>query len=442
MAVAIAKTPAETQLAERFNDIAPQLPGGAAALEARRSALAAFSDLGLPHRRVEEYKYTDIRQALKDVGQPSLASGALDAAGLTKSLGPLADIDACRLVLVDGIFAPDLSAQDTPSGAVARAMAVALSEDGNALETWAALPEPVATGLAALNTAYVTDGIHLDVDAGATIDKPILIAHVRTTGETRMTTTRNVISVGDGADVTVIEAFVGAGATDGEGNAATRVSVGDRAKFSHVKVITQVGVRHVGNWAAELGAEAEYRPFFFAASPALARNNLFIVFGGENTALDASGCFLARGREHIDNTLWIDHAVPSCQSRELFKGVLDDSARAVFQGKVVVQQIAQKTDGKQMAQALMLSPTCEFDSKPELEIYADDVLCGHGSTCAELDPDLVFYLRARGIPEATARALLMDSFVAEAIEKIEHTATAEAVQKLASAWLAELTHGA
>ncbi|MEO0793460.1 MAG: SufD family Fe-S cluster assembly protein, partial [Pseudomonadota bacterium] len=139
-----------------------------------------------------------------------------------------------------------------------------------------------------------------------------------------------------------------------------------------------------------------------------------------------------------DNTLRIDHAVPGCESRELFKGVLDDNARGVFQGKVIVQQIAQKTDGKQMAQALMLSPTCEFDSKPELEIYADDVVCGHGSTCAELDPDLVFYLRARGISEPEARALLMESFVGEAIDQIESEPVAEALTEVAQHWLRAL----
>ncbi|MEO0729817.1 MAG: SufD family Fe-S cluster assembly protein, partial [Pseudomonadota bacterium] len=228
------------------------------------------------------------------------------------------------------------------------------------------------------------------------------------------------------------------GASGGEGNAASRITVGDGALLTHVKVAVEDDVRHVGNWAAKVGSDAKYRPFLFTAGPALARNNLFIAFAGEGSALNASGAFLGRDRQHIDNTLWIDHDVPSCESRELFKGVLDDHARGIFQGKVVVQPVAQKTDGKQMAQALMLSPTCEFDSKPELEIYADDVVCGHGSTCAELDSDLVFYLRSRGIPEATAKTLLMESFVGEAIEEIENDAVAEAVAELANSWLSKL----
>ncbi len=149
------------------------------------------------------------------------------------------------------------------------------------------------------------------------------------------------------------------------------------------------------------------------------RNTLLVTFKGEGAKLDISGCFLGRDTEHIDTTLVVDHAVPGCESRELFKGVLADKARGVFQGKVIVRPDAQKTDGKQMAQVLMLSEDAEFDSKPELEIYADDVVCGHGSTAAEIDADMLFYLRARGIPLEEARAMLIESFVGEALDKIE-----------------------
>src|SRR5690606_8282641 len=151
-------------------------------------------------------------------------------------------------------------------------------------------------------------------------------------------------------------------------------------------------------------------------------NQIFVTFKGEGSKLDCSGAFLAANSEHIDTTLVVDHAVPRCESRELYKGVLDGRGRGIFQGKVIVRPGAQKTDGKQMAQALMLSPHAEFDSKPELEIYADDVICGHGSTSAEIDPEHIFYFRSRGIPEPEARALLIEAFVGEAIEKVEDEA--------------------
>jgi Fe-S cluster assembly protein SufD len=167
------------------------------------------------------------------------------------------------------------------------------------------------------------------------------------------------------------------------------------------------------------------------------RNQIGVAFKGENARIDISGTFLVRENQHIDTTLIVDHAVPRCTSRELFKGVLEDYGRGVFQGKVIVRPNAQKTDGKQMAQVLMLSPYAEFDSKPELEIYADDVVCGHGSTSADLDEDLVFYCRSRGIPEAQARALLIESFIGEAIEKVERDDVRKALAELARQWLAE-----
>jgi Fe-S cluster assembly protein SufD len=160
-----------------------------------------------------------------------------------------------------------------------------------------------------------------------------------------------------------------------------------------------------------------------------------VKFGGGGGKLDISGLMLGRARQHIDTTLVIDHAVPGCESRELFKVVLDDTARAVFQGKVIVRPDAQKTDGKQMANALMLSEACEFDSKPELEIYADDVVCGHGATVAEIDPGQLFYLRARGIPKDQARAMLIESFAAASLDKLDDDAIRDALQSIAREWL-------
>ena len=190
---------------------------------------------------------------------------------------------------------------------------------------------------------------------------------------------------------------------------------------------------------ATLGENARYRAFQLTAATGLARNGVFALFDGEGAKLDISGAFLGRGSEHIDTTLVVDHAVRGGESRELFKGVLADRARGVFQGKVIVRPDAQKTDGKQMAQALLLSPDAEFDSKPELEIFADDVVCGHGSTSAEIDEDLLFYMLSRGIPRAEARALLIESFIGEAIDKVEDERLREALSEIARSRLAALS---
>ena len=226
------------------------------------------------------------------------------------------------------------------------------------------------------------------------------------------------------------------GALVGQANGLVRINLADRSKLDHIKVGAGAGLTDLETWRVQIGADARYGAMQLIPGAPLARNQVFVTFEGEGSALDFASAVLGNDRDHIDSTIVVDHRAPGCTSRELFKGVLDGQARGVCQGKVIVQQIAQKTDGKQMAQALLLSDGCEFDSKPELEIYADDVACGHGSTSAEIDPDMVFYCRSRGIPESEAKVLLTESFVAEAIDKVEHEALREALGEIARDWLA------
>jgi Fe-S cluster assembly protein SufD len=247
-----------------------------------------------------------------------------------------------------------------------------------------------------------------------------------------------VISLEANAKLTLIEAYVAlpGAALSALSNVVTDVTLADGAACDHIKsFVDTAGSTHLATWNTKLGKDAVYRGFQLTASPALARNDINITFAGEGGKLDLSGAFLARGNEHIDTTLVVDHAVPHCESRELFKGVLADRAHGIFQGKIIVRPDAQKTDGKQMSQALMLSPDAQFSSKPELEIYADDVVCGHGATCTEIDADLLFYCRSRGIPVEEARAMLTESFVGEAVEKIEDEDVREAIETLALGWL-------
>jgi Fe-S cluster assembly protein SufD len=294
----------------------------------------------------------------------------------------------------------------------------------------------------ALNTAFMTDGAVVRIADGAALGKPLLLVFARAGKDKRAVTTRNVLRVGAGASATIVEAHVAltGAAAEGQSNAATDIRVGDGAAITHVKWTAEGGkATHLATWVASLGRAASYRPFQLTNGVGLARNQLFIAFTGEGTKLDLSGVFLARGTEHIDTTLVVDHAVPRCESRELFKGVLDGRARGVFQGKIIVRPHAQKSDGKQMAQTLMLSEDAEFDSKPELEILADDVACGHGSTSAEIDPNHIFYCRSRGIPEAEARALLIEAFVGEAIDKVQDPVLRDALMDIARGWLQQGT---
>jgi len=247
---------------------------------------------------------------------------------------------------------------------------------------------------------------------------------------------RSVVLVEERASLDLLESYGSLGGGEFQRNAVTEVEVGDKASLNHIKLQREgKAAFHLVTWLVKLDADTNYKAFHFSTGGALSRSQIYAVFAGEGSSLDVSGALLMRGRQHCDTTLLVEHRVPRCTSRELFKAVLDNEARGVFQGKIIVSPGAQKTDGKQMAQGLLLSETAEFDSKPELEIFADDVVCGHGSTSGQIDEDLLFYLEARGIPEREARALLIQAFVGEAVERIEHEGLREALHKASAEWL-------
>ena len=441
MTVALTRTKAEQAFPEMFETAAARLPGGAAVAEARKAAIGAFVGLGLPHRRLEEWKYTDLRAALKET--LPLALG--DVTPVTRqqvdtALERLAELHAHRVVLVNGAYCSDLS-DAKAKGLEAASLASELQRSDRAIgDGLARASEPGQEAVTALNTAFMTDGAVIRIADGAKLAKPLLLVFVRAGREPRLVTVRNMVRVGAGAQATIVEAHVALpGAAAGQANALTRIEVGDGAGVLHAKLTLEgAGTTHLASWQATLGAKVVYRVFQLTAGTGLVRNHLAPTFAGEGGRLDFAGCFLGRDAEHIDTTMLVDHAVPGCTSRELMKGVLAGRARGVFQGKVIVRPDAQKTDGKQMAQALMLSEEAEFDSKPELEIFADDVVCGHGSTAAQLDDDLLFYMRSRGIPLAEARALLIESFVGEAFDKIEDEKLREALLAIALPRLAGL----
>lgn len=444
MNVAVMKTKAEQALTEAFETAAGKLPGSAAVKARRAEAIGAFGSLGLPHRRIEEWKYTDLRANLKEALPPAIQDETpLTIAELIVALGPLAHVDAYRVAFVNGRHRAELDDVSEAAGLDVAALGKTLTSAPTNVAD--ALTKSDANGaIAALNAAFMTDGAIVRVADKKTLAKPLLVVFVRAGSGRHSVTVRNFISIGKSATATIIEAHVvlpGA-ATDAQSNALTEVTVGKAATLHHAKVAVDEGkCIHLADWDVTLDADATYRGFQFSSGLGLARNEINIRYAGEGGKLDLSGAYMARAHEHIDTTLVVDHAVPACESRELFKGVLDGHGRGVFQGKIIVQPDAQKTDGKQMSQALMLSEDAEFDSKPELEIFADDVVCGHGTTSAELDPDMLFYCRSRGIPESEARALMIESFIGEAIDKVEHPELRAALTAFAINWLAGSARG-
>lgn len=432
----------EQGLVAAYDESQAKLPGDAAP---RRAAIARFEASGLPHRRIEEWKYTDLRNMLKEVSKPlatSAEAANIAVADVEAVLQAFAGVDGDRIVFVDGHHQAQFKRLDETSVEMATVGAKLLSDPSSADELLAA-EEATYRGNAVvdLNTAFATDGVLLDVAPGAILSKPILIVHIAAASEPVMRTTRHKLKFGAKCQATVVEVYVRLpdAADTGLINTTCEVEIGDGATVSHVKSVFGCGrIDHLANWHVTLGGEANYRAFHFTSESGVTRSEAIVQFRGEGSNLDFSGAFLGRNKDHIDTTLFIEHLEPHCASRELFKGVLDDQARGIFQAKVLVAQKAQKTDGKQMAQALMLSADAEFDSKPELEIYADDVLCGHGSTSAQLDDDLLFYLQSRGIPKQQARAMLIESFVGEALDCVEHDAIRDALTEIANNWLAKI----
>ncbi len=434
--VKVIKTAAETALAHSFAHTRPHLPGGAEIAKERAAAFDVFVREGLPHRRVEEWKYTDLRALMRDA-KPLASPPDAQAKARAKSAGALiGDVEARRLVFVDGAFVPELS--DTAAleeGLTVRSLAAALAGDAADLTEHLGKLAPASDVAVALNTALMGDGAVIRVGAGATIERPL---HLVFTASEKPAASfvRSLMIVEQGARVMLVESHEGPDGSDYQVNAVLELFVADKAHVDHVKIIGEgAEALHVSTLAAAIGAKARFNSFTFTIGGAVVRNQLFLKFDGEGTVANIRGATLLKGRQHADTTLVANHIARGCQSREVFKSVLDDEAHGVFQGRIVVRQGAQQTDAKMMTRALLLSERAEADNKPELEIFADDVQCGHGATAGALDDELKFYLMARGIPAAEAEALLIQAFLGEAVEGIEHAGLREALMDQVAAWL-------
>ena len=429
------KTDAELALAQAFGAAIPTLPGDKGIKALRAAAFQRFDAQGLPHQRVEEWKYTDLRALMRDakpLAQPPNAAAKARA----KSAGQLlADIEARRLVFVNGVFVPELSdLAGLEKGLSIRSLAQALAA-GDPLVA-AHLGNVVAMEnepMVALNTAMMGDGAVIHVAQGATVERPIYLVFVVNDETPTSVFTRSLIVIEQGARAMLVESHEGENAS--QINTALDLVIGDGAHVDHIKITSGYDMVHISSLMVKIGARARFNDFSFTIGGALVRNQLFLLFAGEGALAGIRGASLLKGRQHADTTLIADHVAGGCQSRELFKTVLDGESRGVFQGKIIVRPKAQKTDAKMMTRALLLSEGAEADNKPELEIYADDVQCGHGATSGALDEELKFYLMARGIPKHETEALLVQAFVGEAIEGIEHAGLRDALMSAVISWL-------
>ena len=419
------KTPAEQALSSAFAATRCKLPGKGAVVALRDDAFRRFDASGLPHRRIEEWKYTDLRALMRE------AKPLAEPVGSKGVVPTLSGVEASRIAIVNGRYEPGWSNIDDPGIVLSELFAFAGEETDYRLGN-APGKDDIAVSL---NTAFMTGGVALRIKKGARVSKPIQLAHIFS-GAAAATYPRCIVVVEKGAQLTLIESFDGPSGADYQVNSVLELVIGEGAQVDHVKVGSDGDAAlRISTLGVTVDAKANYRDFAFTTGGAVVRNQTFVRFVREGTEASISGATLIKGRQHVDNTLVIEHAAGGCTSRERFRSVLDGESHSIFQGKIVVEPHAQKTDAKMASHALLLSDEAEADNKPELEIFADDVQCGHGATAGALDSSLKFYLMSRGIPEKQAEALLIQAFVGEAIEEVANEGIRESLMQAAINWL-------
>jgi Fe-S cluster assembly protein SufD len=398
----------------------------------RNRSLARFAELGFPSRRSEAWRYLDLR-ALE---QRPLLPVSPDAAAVTStpvtSIGrdQLAEIGLAqptyRLVLVDGRFAPELSRiGELPTGVWLGPTATAIAER----------PDLVRTGLEpqsldasrpfdSLNLAFFADGFVLEIAPGLVLEQPVEIVHLSAAGAGGSLHTRSLVTVGAGSRATVIESFTGAG--DYWRNDIVDLRLAAVANLTGVVLVEEgPDALHLGEVTATLGEAARLASFVLLLSGRTVRREITVRSEGEGSHCDLNGAFLLSGRQEANILTTVDHMAPGGETREIFKGVAAGRAHGAFQGRITVRPGAQKVDAHQLSRNLVLGPRAAIDTKPELEIYADDVKCSHGAAVGDLDEAALFYLRARGIPGDEARRLLIEAFARESVELVEQATLRE-----------------
>jgi len=403
---------------------AATLPGGGVPwlVCARRSALERFAASGYPDAHDEEWKYTSVaaieKQAFRAASHRDFdlaaAANLVDQLALEHGAGPL-------LVFIDGRHCPSLSAPGRlPAGARLTSLVQQFETAPECLEPYFA-DDDQETIFAALNTVFMADGAYVHLARGVVVEQPIQLLFIATQDGAAgaVISPRNLIVAEEGAQATVIEHYVGANGAAYLTNSVTRIFADANASLTHYK-LQQEGDEsfHVAGIHARQAQDSRLSSHSTTLGALLTRNDISTAFTALGCAATLDGLYLVGGRQHVDNHTRIDHSAPHGTSQEFYRGILDGRSRAVFNGKVIVHPGAQKTNAQQANHNLLLSRDAEIDSKPQLEIYADDVKCTHGATVGQLDDNQLFYLRARGVPEAMARSLLVHAFAHDLVERI------------------------
>ncbi|MGQ7249962.1 Fe-S cluster assembly protein SufD [Halomonas sp. V046] len=398
-------------------------------IAARRQAGAArFEAMGFPHRRIEEWKYTDVRAISR--GDFALATDAdfspASAAALTLPL------EAHRLTFVDGLFSSALSdLSDLPAGVVVQPLSQALAENHEAVGgPLGRLTGVELSAFAALNTAFFEEGALVRLAPGVVVDKPIVVQFLSRANEAPvMSHPRILIEAGARAEATVIEHHVGEEGAANFTNLVEEVMLDRGAILNHYKLVESPEQDlQIASLQVEQCRDSRFTSFNLTLGGALVRNDLISDLNGQGAEVTYNGLFYGQNRQHLDTHTLVNHNAPHTFSHENYKGILDDRAHGVFNGKVIVKRDSQKIEANQSNANLLLSDRAQIDTKPELEIYADDVKCSHGATTGQLDEEAVFALRTRGLDQSTARGLLTLAFAGEVMDQVTVDAVAERVE--------------
>ena len=403
---------------------------GVPLLPLRKAGLSRFAEWGLPTTRDEDWRFTNLKPLVELPFLPTLepVGQALDQTEIGSITFSQHDID--RLVFLDGHFLSDLSLiSDQPDGVTVSNLTGSLSKLENSIGSLTANDE---NPFIALNDAFFTDGALIHIPSNARLANPVHLVFLFTASEEGQAAhIRNCILADDNTQGTIIESHLSLGQATASTNVVTETRIGAGANLEHIKLQDQsINAIHLASLNSELSNDAQYAFHSFVLGSRLSRNNLRMRLAKPRGECVLNGLYIMRAEQLADHHMIVDHAAPHCDSHEYFNGILDGKSRGVFHGRILVQPDAQKTDAKQTNKNLILSDNATANTKPQLEIYADDVKCTHGATIGELDDDAIFYLRARGLDTKTARRMLMHGFAGEIVDRIQHHSIREELNQL------------
>ena len=388
----------------------------------RQKAITRFGELGFPTTKLEEWRFTSVAP-IAETTFAVAGDGLSDVSSVQLDRFTFENLPCTQLVFVNGRYAPQFSSFGTlPAGMEAGALGEAVDRNPDLVERYLTRLAPFEDQpFTALNTAFLRDGAFLQIPANVIVEQPIHLLFVATAHQKASAHyPRVLILAGENSQVSILESYAGLRDTRYFTNAVTEIAAGPNAVVDHYKLLREsLEAFHIASMHVSLGRSSSFSSHAITLGGALVRNDVHALLNGEGVDCTLNGLYLANGRRLIDNHTTINHAKPHCSSHELYKGILDDEGHAVFNGKIIVQLDAQKTDAKQTNQALLLSENAQINTKPQLEIFADDVKCTHGATVGQLNEDAMFYLRSRGLGYARARKVLIHAFASDILHRIK-----------------------